>query len=165
MHAAFATIFAFFTAFLTLIWMLSGGSSLNLCSTPLCGYMPNHANITFLSMGFLTGFLFGLECLNLVTSKREWNTGYESKRQKWIRRIGFGAIWLGACETAYGLFELNATIMGCNSYSCGSVPTSYYVTFYFGICLVTTGAVLMFVAKFVQPRLKLPETRPVPQSM
>jgi hypothetical protein len=165
-----ATVLAFLTGFFMWGWLLSGAISQTLCGPPYCGYSPNHVNVTSVSIGLLLStFLFGLECLNLVTRKRQWNSGYESSRQRWIRRIGFGSIWLGACLAVYGFFELNATffLIGCNAYSCLSMPASYYDTFYLGICLVATGAIVMLISKFVQPRIKLPSQieRPVAQNI
>lgn len=122
----------------------------------MCGYIPGHANVTFISLGFLSAFLFGVECLNLATRKRQWNTGYESPNQRKIRRFGLGSILLGVSFAVYGLYELNTTIMGCNAFGCGSLPISYYFSFYIGLCLVAIGAVSMLASKLVQPGFKLP---------
>jgi hypothetical protein len=130
-------------------WLLAGGLS------PNEGQI--QANITFISMGFLSAFIFGVESLNLSTSRRQWKTGYESQQQRQIRRISFWSIVLGLTLTVYGLFELNTTIMGCNAYGCGSLPLSDYVSFYLGLSLLEIGPALMLVAKFVQPRFKQPQ--------
>ena len=163
-----ATVLAFLTGFLMWGWLLSGAISPTFCGAPFCGYSPNHFNVTSVSIGLLfSALLFGLECFNLVTSKRQWTTRYESQRQRWFRRSGFGSIWLGTCLAVYGFFELNAYSIGCNAYNCGLMPSSYYDTFYLGICLVAAGAIVMLISKFIQPRIGLPSRieQPVAQKI
>lgn len=155
MHVAITAVLALLSAFLLWIWLVSGAS---LCGVSICGFSPSHANISFGSLGILSALLFGVECFNLATRRRQWNIGFESHNQRQIRVIGFRSFLLGVPLTVYGFYEMNTGIMGCNASSCATLPSMYFVSFYLGICLIAAGALLMLMAKFVQPRLfKLPK--------
>lgn len=110
----------------------------------------NPINYEFLSIGFVSCFLAVVEIVSGLKRKGDRSvTMWENERQRIARKLGIVSIFIGTLLSFYGLFELNTTIMGCNAYSCGSLPSSYYVSFYGGLGIIAIGGAFVLVSKFM----------------
>lgn len=110
----------------------------------------NPINYEFLSIGFVSCFLAVVEIVSGLKRKGDRSvTMWENERQRIARKLGIVFIFIGTLLAFYGLFELNTTIMGCTPYSCGSLPSSYYVSFYGGLGITAIGGAFVLVSKFM----------------
>jgi hypothetical protein len=108
----------------------------------------------FLSIGILFVILAAVESLMALQRKKTGSPVWETDSQKRIRRVGMLMLLVGAIGGAFGLYEVNNTLVSCTPLSCGAgqvlrIWGVYYISLYASACVAAIGGAFVLAAAFM----------------
>ena len=120
-HFIVAIILALVSIFFVWIWFVSGQSCI---PSPLgvngCTFKPSEANISFVSLAVLSGFLMATESIIAIKSTGPSLVVAESERQRKYRIGGVSLMTVGAVVAFAGLYAFNNTGVMCPANGCSA---------------------------------------------
>jgi hypothetical protein len=154
-HFAVAAVLTFATYFFTWIWFVSG----QVCSDVYgsCTFEPSYANVSFISLGILCGFLACTETVIAFKSRNLGSITSESPRQHKFRIMGIWSMVIGALIAFAGFYDFNNMLVSCPADGCSAsalmgIYGPIYAMFYSGMILVALGDLLVMATKFMKIR-------------